>query len=124
MVVRCAALKVAAALSQFASHTARVPPEMTPPSSLKREQDAADYAVAARDQARTQPHQVLDRLDGACQVAARAAGLQPEGPVLARQRRAAARPPSRAWLARCSRDRAWPGTAVRTPGRGPTSARS
>ncbi len=34
MVVRCAALNVAAALSQFASHTARVPPEMTPPSSL------------------------------------------------------------------------------------------
>jgi hypothetical protein len=51
----------------------------------ERQQDAAHHAVAARDQSRAQPHQVLDRLDGARQVAARAAGSQLDGPVIAGQ---------------------------------------
>jgi hypothetical protein len=56
-----------------------------PAEQAEREQDAADHAVAARHQARTETHELLGRLDGTRQVTAATAGRQLSRPVIARQ---------------------------------------
>jgi len=58
-----------------------------PAEQPEREQDAADHAVTARHQARTEAYQVLGGLDGARQVAAGATGRQLGRAVMAGQAR-------------------------------------